>query len=92
MAVKPGVEEVQSFQNIINQSRPQAALGQPSQTRNDDNSDQSGGDDDIHGDQLIRKTFLLEGCTTEICKGDKIKIVKGDLNGIEAIVTGLERE
>ncbi len=35
---------------------------------------------------------MMEGIATEICKGDKIKVVKGDLTGINATVTGIEKE
>lgn len=34
----------------------------------------------------------MEGVATEICKGDKIRILKGDFNGIEATVTAIEKE
>lgn len=34
----------------------------------------------------------MEGVATEICKGDKIRVIKGDLNGINAIVTGIEKD
>jgi ribosomal protein L24 len=39
---------------------------------------------------LIKKTFMLQGSQSEICKGDKIKVVSGDLVGIKGRVTNVE--
>ena len=48
--------------------------------------DDSSGDEGITAEDLIKKTFLLEGSSTEICKGDKIRVVKGDLSGMNGRV------
>lgn len=54
-----------------------------------DNYDSSG-DEAISGEQLIKKTFLSEGGSVEICKGDKIRVIKGDLKGTNGKVTKVE--
>ena len=38
---------------------------------------------------MIKKTFL-EGNSTEINKGDKIRVIKGDLNGLSGSVVTIE--
>ena len=38
-------------------------------------------DETITGEELIRKTFM-QGSSSDINKGDKIRVVKGDLNGL----------
>lgn len=44
---------------------------------------------DITGDELIKKTFLT-GNSSDIAKGDKIRVIKGDLNGLYGTVVTIE--
>ena len=46
-------------------------------------------DDEIKAEDLIEKTFL-ESNPVDIAKGDKIKVIKGDLTGISGIVITIE--
>lgn len=43
----------------------------------------------MKGEELIKKTFL-EGNSTEINKGDKIRVIKGDLNQLNGTVITIE--
>ena len=46
-------------------------------------------DDDLVGDRLLKKTFI-DSTTTDITKGDKIKVINGDLNGLCGEVIAVE--
>ena len=46
-------------------------------------------DDEIKAEDLIKKTFL-ESNPVDIAKGDKIKVIKGDLTGISGTVITIE--
>lgn len=71
--VRPTIEEVQSFATYINKYQQE-----------DDKHD-----NEITGDELIRKTFL-QGNNSDINKGDKIRVIKGDLNGLYGTVITIE--
>ena len=72
--VKPTIEEVQNFANAIDKNK--------GETQDDDN-------ESVNGDDLIRKTFLAAG-SSEINKGDKIRVIKGDLLNTHGVVTAIE--
>ena len=44
----------------------------------------------MDGDELIRKTFLTAG-SSEVNKGDKITVIKGDLINDYGVVTAVEQ-
>lgn len=46
-------------------------------------------DDDQRASEAIKKTFF-DGNSIEITKGDKIKVIKGDLNGLTGTVVSIE--
>jgi transcription elongation factor len=46
-------------------------------------------EDELKPDELIKKSFL-EGSSVDITKGDKIRVMKGDLNGVTGTVVALE--
>ena len=73
------MEEVKQFINILN-------IGKSVATNKKDESS----DEDLTGDQLFKRTFLLEGSSAEICKGDKIRVIKGDLTGINGKVNQID--
>ena len=54
--------------------------------------DDSSGDEAITAEELIKKTFVMPGSQTEICKGDKIRVIKGDLTGINGQVLSVESD
>lgn len=51
-------------------------------------NDSSG--DELTGEFLIKNTFMANGSTSEFSKGDKIRVVAGDLNGIAGKVVSME--
>jgi hypothetical protein len=55
--------------------------------QNTTKGDDSSGDEGITAESLIKKTFMLDGSSTEICKEDKIKVISGDLAGTLGVVT-----
>ena len=73
--VKATIEEVQNFANSLDKNK--------GETENDDN-------DSLDGDELIRKTFLTAG-SSEVNKGDKIIVIKGDIVGVKGVVTAIEQ-
>lgn len=46
-------------------------------------------EDELKPDELIKKSFL-EGNAVDITKGDKIRVTKGDLNGLTGTVVAIE--
>lgn len=46
-------------------------------------------EDTITGEELIRKTFM-QGNSSDINKGDKINVIKGDLTGLSGQVVTIE--
>lgn len=46
-------------------------------------------DEKLMGEKLLKKTFL-EGNQAEVNKGDKIKVVKGDLQDLDGTVVTIE--
>lgn len=72
--VKPTVEEVQTFAAYINKYS---------------DNDEDLFDKEITGEELVRKTFL-QGNNSDINKGDKIRVIKGDLNGLYGTVISIE--
>lgn len=46
-------------------------------------------EDELKPEELIKKTFL-EGNSVDVTKGDKIKVVKGDLNGLSGTVVSID--
>lgn len=46
-------------------------------------------EDEAKVEEAIRKTFI-DGNSIEITKGDKIRVIKGDLNGLDGTVITIE--
>ena len=86
VGVRPGVEEVQAFSKIIDENK--SGIGKRQNTTDAEIS--SGDEANLTGELLIKKTFMLQGSQSEICKGDKIRVVSGDLMGINGRVTNVE--
>jgi ribosomal protein L24 len=98
IAVRPGVDEVKLFAKIIDERRSSALAGpggaQSSSTTKGGKTkggyDSSG--DELTGEILIKNTFMANGNTSEFSKGDKIRVIAGDLNGISGKVVSMEIE
>lgn len=84
---KPGVEEIQSFIRILKNTSSNGLV----KNQNIENDDSSG-DEGVTAEVLVKKTFYQDGSPTEICKEDKIKVIKGDMMGMFGVVTLVERE
>ena len=96
IAVRPGVDEVKSFAKIIEERNSSGLHGsggvQASSTtkggKTKGGHDSSG--DELTGEALIKNTFMANGSTSEFSKGDKIRVIAGDLNGISGKVVSME--
>jgi ribosomal protein L24 len=96
--VRPGVDEVKSFAKIIDERRSSGLVGpggaQASSTakggKTKGGHDSSG--DELTGEVLIKNTFMANGSTSEFSKGDKIRVIAGDLNSISGKVVSMEIE
>jgi len=94
--VRPSIDEVKFFAKIIDERRSSALAGpggaQSSSTnkgrKTRDGYDSSG--DELTGEALIKSTFMANGNTSEFSKGDKIRVIAGDLNGISGKVVSIE--
>jgi transcription elongation factor SPT5 len=84
--VRPGVEEVQAFAKLIENTSTSGLVSKRG------HKDDSSGDEAITAEELIKKTFVMPGSQTEICKGDKIRVIKGDLTGINGQVLSVESD
>jgi transcription antitermination factor NusG len=99
--VRPSVDEVKGFAKIIDERHSSglqiSGSGGVTQvgptSKGSKSGAKSGNDssgDELTGDSLIKKTFMMNGTTSEFSKGDKIKVIGGDLNGISGKVVSLE--
>ena len=78
MNIKPSLEELQNFQTTLSNG-----------IQNDANDDDYDEKDDQRVEQVIKRT-LKQGGKTVYMKGDKIKILKGDLLGMIGTVIEIE--
>lgn len=100
IAVRPGVDEVKSFAKIIDERRSSGLVGPGgaqigSNTKGGKSGSKNGNDtsgDELTGELLIKNTFMANGSTSEFSKGDKIKVIAGDLNGISGKVVSMEMD
>lgn len=57
--------------------------------KNETNDDNVSSDDDIKASDLVKRTFI-DSNSVEISKGDKIRVIKGELIDLSGIVVTIE--
>ena len=97
IAVRPSVDEISAFARIIDEGRSSSGLNGSSSVqtasgaKGGKNSKKNNGDDssedELTGEKLKQMSI---GKTQDFSKGDKIRVVAGDLTGINAQVVSME--
>ena len=90
IAVRPTVDEISNFAKIIDEGRssgtPQGMTKGGGRSNSKKNEDNSSGDE-LTGEKL---KLMSIGKTSDFSKGDKIRVVAGDLTGINGQVVSME--